>query len=288
MIKSMTAFAKQQMQSTAGLICWEIRSVNQRFLDINFRLPEAFRDMEWQLRESVRKYLQRGKIEISLRYQAGEQSLQKIILNKTGLQEVCHAISEISNLCPQQLNVDALKLLAWPGVIQTNESDVTEIKKQIMDEFIKALQELEQTRAREGNKLAELIVNRLDLMAEQVVKVREAIPLILVQQKQRLTERLQEIQINCAPERLEQEIALLIQKSDVMEELDRLETHIAETRRVLKNSESVGRRLDFLAQEMHREANTLGAKSIHIILSQASLELKILIEQIREQVQNIE
>jgi len=288
MIKSMTAFAKQQTQSIAGLICWEVRSVNQRFLDINFRLPETFRDLEWQLRELIKQYLQRGKIDVSLRYQAGEQSLQKIMLNKTTLQEVCNAVSEISNSFAKELNVDALKLLAWPGVIQTNEVDLTETKQIILAQFTLALKELDQTRLREGSRLAELIFNRLEMMSAQVENVRAAIPTILAHQKQRLTERLQELQINCSPERLEQEIAILIQKSDVMEELDRLETHITETKRVLKNAEGAGRRLDFLAQEMHREANTLGAKSIHITMSQAALELKVLIEQIREQVQNIE
>ena len=288
MIKSMTAFAREQKQSEQATLCWEIRSVNQRFFDISFRLPEPFRDMEWQLREVAKEFLTRGKIEVSLRYEANESFAQKIQVNTAVVKELNVALSHVAELMSCELAMDASKILSWPGVLQSSEKEMGEIKESILQDFKSALKQLQESREREGVKLLEFISSRLDEMSHHLENVRRLLPTIMQAQKQKLNERLKELEINCSPERLEQEIALIAQKSDVTEEMDRLGAHIGEVRRVLAHDQGAGRRLDFLAQEMNREANTLGSKSINLSLSQAAIELKVLIEQIREQVQNIE
>lgn len=290
MIKSMTAFANHQLANDSGLIQWELRAVNQRFLELNFRLPDLYRDLEAPLRNMIKNIVQRGRVDITLRYSANENNAQKIIVNQDILTDLYTALEKIKMSCAVTVTADAMQILSWPGVVKSETTDTAEIKQAILASFQHALNDLEQTRLREGKQLKEFIMLRLEKMDKELEKIKQGLPEIFAQQKIKLTERLKELQVECAIERVEQEIALLIQKADITEELDRLETHIKETQRVLSTSQSgaAGRRLDFLAQEMHREANTLGSKSIHTLTSQASLELKLLIEQIREQVQNIE
>ncbi|MGD9108397.1 MAG: YicC/YloC family endoribonuclease [Gammaproteobacteria bacterium] len=288
MIKSMTAFAKQQLQRKTGTVSWEIRSVNSRYLDINLRLPELFRQLEPKLREQVAKYLSRGKIDITLRYQAGESVNREIVVNRSMVKELKNALAKLEKMGLKAKFTDPLRILNWPGVMQVIEGDQSATVKNILTLFIKTLKDLDQTKIREGKNLKKFIEQRLAKMQIELAQVRKKVPGILKKQRENLLAKFNELKLEFDPKRLEQEMLFLAQKIDIDEELDRLDAHITETRRVLNQGGAVGRRLDFLMQEMNRESNTLGAKSISEITTKTSVELKVLIEQMREQVQNIE
>ncbi|MBB1486517.1 YicC/YloC family endoribonuclease [Oceanospirillum sediminis] len=287
MTHSMTAFTRQEAQYPWGSLSWEIRSVNQRFLEPHFRLPETLRDLEPAIREMQRKNLNRGKVESVLRFQPAQVSEQFSIDEKL-IKQLAGAAEAISSHLQNPAQINPLQLMQWPGVLQNEEVDPDEIKKAALDLYKQGLKDLISSRAREGEELANLIVQRLDGIDAIVKQVRDVLPGILERQRQQIEEKLESIKEELDPARVEQEIVILANKTDVAEELDRLDTHVTEVRRILKKKDPIGRRLDFLMQELNREANTLASKSIVTETTQCAVELKVLIEQMREQIQNIE
>lgn len=287
MTRSMTAFARQESQQSWGTLTWEVRSVNHRFMEPHLRLPEQLRDLEGALRETLRKRISRGKVECTLRFvpDAKAQSLQ---VNETFARQLIAATEQMEQLMPASQTLNPLDLLRWPGVLQEADTDMDEVRAQALKLFEAALKDLSAGREREGKELAALIEQRLDAIETVVADVRTKLPQILQTQRDNLKNRITELTSDLDPQRLEQEIVILAQKADVDEEMDRLNTHVQEVRRVLKQKEPVGRRLDFLMQELNREANTLSSKSIVTDTTQSAVELKVLIEQMREQIQNIE
>jgi uncharacterized protein (TIGR00255 family) len=289
MPRSMTGFARREAKLPWGTLVWEIRSVNHRYLEPSFRLPEDFREIEPHLRDAMRKALQRGKVEASLNVHWEQEGENELGLNLTKVAQLTKAAQQINGLLGDvAAPVNALEILRWPGVIQKQELDRDAMHKAALELFDSALEGLIEHRSREGAELEQLILSRLDSVSTQVVKVRARMPEILAAQREKLQAKLSALQVELDPERLEQEIVLLAQKADVDEELDRLDTHVIEVKRSLKQTDSLGRRLDFLMQELNREANTLSSKSIVSDTTQAAVELKVLIEQMREQIQNIE
>ena len=288
MTTSMTAFARQEVQTDWGVLIWEIRSVNHRYLEMHFRLPDNFRDLEPVLREQVRKNLARGKIESTLYYRNNQKDSDNLRLNTDLLNQLSRTLKEVEEHDIETQSVSALELLQWPGVLQTEEVEYEQIKLAATELYRQALEQLAEMRSQEGAALAKLITQRLNRIAKVTAEVRQAIPEILQLQKDKLLSRFEEIKIELDPSRIEQETVLLLQKYDVDEEMDRLETHVKEVKRTLKKKGAVGRRLDFLMQELNREANTLSSKAIDTEVTQAAVELKVLIEQMREQIQNLE
>nr|WP_324257058.1 YicC/YloC family endoribonuclease [Cellvibrio fontiphilus] len=289
MPRSMTGFARREAKLPWGTLVWEIRSVNHRYLEPNFRLPEDFREIEPALRDAMRKALQRGKVEASLNVHWEQEGESELGVNLAKVAQLTKAANQINQLLGDDAApVNALEILRWPGVIQKQELDRDALHQAALELFDSALDSLIEHRSREGAELEQLILSRLDSVSAQVVKVRARMPEILAAQRDKLQAKLSALQVELDPERLEQEIVLLAQKADVDEELDRLDTHVIEVKRSLKQTDSLGRRLDFLMQELNREANTLSSKSIVSDTTQAAVELKVLIEQMREQIQNIE
>lgn len=287
MVHSMTAFARVEQAGTHGTLSWELRSVNHRYLEPHLRLPEAFRDLEGAVREALRQGLSRGKVECTLRFTEAEAG-KPLQVDSERAAQVVAAAEAVAALVSQPAPLNPLEILAWPGVLVADAADPQALNAAALEAFGKALEELKTGRAREGADLARLLNERLDAMQEEVVALRELVPQMLGLQRQKILDRFAEMKAELDPQRLEQELVLLAQKSDVAEELDRLGTHITEVRRVLKAGGAAGRRLDFLMQELNREANTLGSKAFDPRSTQAAVNLKVLIEQMREQVQNIE
>lgn len=285
MVFSMTAFARLEDSGEWGHAVWEIRTVNHRYLDISIRLPEALRGLESGVRERISERIKRGMVECNLRYNA-DSTQDAIAVNTRLTEKLIRASRSLPIDDPAPLNpVDVLR---WPGVIEKHTPDLEQTGAHLFSLLDRALQDLVDNRRREGEKTGRMIEERCALALQQVMQVRTKVPEIIAALGKRHVDRVQELALELDNARLEQEVALLSQKLDVDEELDRLETHIRETRRVLAQTGPKGRRLDFLMQEMHREANTLGSKSAHIDTSNTSIELKVLIEQMREQAQNIE
>ncbi|MCM2680951.1 YicC/YloC family endoribonuclease [Echinimonas agarilytica] len=287
-IHSMTAYARHEVKAEWGSAVWEIRSVNQRYLETFLRLPEQFRGLEPVLRERFRKAMQRGKIECGLRYDFNKSDAGQMVLNEDLAKEVIHKARWITDHVGGSMHVNPLDVLNWPGVMNAPEQDLDIINQDVLAGFNEALAQFLDARASEGEALKGLIDTRLSGVAEQVTIVRNNLPAAAQWQRDRIMNRLAEAKVDLDPGRLEQEMAMLAQKSDVAEELDRLDTHIAECKKITKKGGACGRRLDFMMQEFNREANTLGSKSITAEITQASVELKVLIEQMREQIQNIE
>ena len=287
MIRSMTAYASTETASNMGLLSCEMRSVNHRYLELNLRLPEELRPLESYIRERIGQKLSRGKIDLSIRFKPAQKQSEAPKIN----QDILDAYSTVSNECAakfQGFRISFTELLRLPGVMQeevsSNDELATLAKQQLdntLDEFILA-------RGREGQNLANVIHERLNGIEQIIGQLSEYLPEIRATLKVKLQAKLVDLPLPIDPGRLEQELVLNLQKMDVDEELDRLNSHIIEARRILNLPEAVGRRLDFLLQEFNREANTLGSKSVDHKTSQASVELKVLIEQIREQVQNLE
>jgi uncharacterized protein (TIGR00255 family) len=284
----MTAFARQEFAGSWGTLTLEIRSVNHRYLELFIRLPDELRVLEGRLREIVQKHLQRGKVDCQVRYQPAALGAQDVQINRELVQQLARACEQITIIFPKHQPVNPLDVLRWPDVLQAPQVAVDVLHQTLLQLMDKALHEMVAMRKREGDKLKHLLLQRLELMSQVVSQVRSAMPEIKQLQREKLLSRLQEIKTEVSPDRLEQELVFTAQKIDVDEELDRLITHIAEVKHILQQTEPVGRRLDFLMQELNREANTLGSKSIDIRTSNAAMELKVLIEQMREQVQNIE
>ncbi|WGL65035.1 YicC family protein [Pseudomonas sp. CW003PS] len=287
MVHSMTAFARHEQATAHGTLSWELRSVNHRYLEPHLRLPEAFRDLEGAVREALRQGLSRGKVECTLRF-AEENAGKPLQVDSERARQLIAAAEQVAALIQQPAPLNPLEVLAWPGVLVADSADPQALNAAALKLFDQALSELKAGRAREGAELAKLLNDRLDSILEEVAALRELVPQMLAGQRQKIETRFAEMQAELDPQRLEQELVLLAQKSDVAEELDRLSTHVNEVRRVLKAGGAAGRRLDFLMQELNREANTLGSKAFDPRSTQAAVNLKVLIEQMREQVQNIE
>jgi len=288
MIHSMTAFARTQSQSHFGFLACELRSVNHRYLEIRLHLPEALHALEQVMHDCIRAQVKRGKIECYFRFQAESATNNSLEINVSLAKKISEASQKIAPLFPGSMVVNPIDILQWPGVIQINEINLVDIQKEVMSVLEKAVQELMDTRLREGEKLKDLFFQRLDIIDKELATVKAHLPEILKAQRERLIKYFTDAKIEMDTQRLEQEMVMFAQKIDVAEEVDRLATHVAEVRRVIKQGGAIGRRLDFLMQELNREANTLGAKSVHTATTHASLEMKVLIEQMREQMQNVE
>ena len=287
MIKSMTAWARAEASNELGTATWEMRSVNHRYLEPVLRLPDTLRDLEPLIRERLRGALRRGKVECTLRWQP-DAAAQNFEVNMDVVENLNRAIHQVHRILDNPAHISALDILAFPGVLKTQEQDMDEVKALVLEAFDAALAELVETRIKEGSRIEPMITSRLEKMSEIVSRVRDRMPDIIERQNQALRERFEELDLEVDETRLEQELVMLAQKADVAEELDRLDAHIAEVEDVLQRNEAVGRRLDFLMQELNREANTLSSKSLVTETTQYAVELKVLIEQMREQVQNIE
>ncbi|MGB0722930.1 MAG: YicC/YloC family endoribonuclease [Gammaproteobacteria bacterium] len=288
MIRSMTAFAREERGGDWGQITWEIRSVNHRFLEVSVRMPEELRGLEMKVREQVQRRLKRGKVELGLRFRAAETGGNQVSLDREQAQRMLALCDEMATMMEASKPLSPVDILRLPGVMREAETDMDAARNATLDGLGAALDSLVESREREGARLRDMLVERVEAMKPLVLKVRERMPRVLDEIRERLRTRLAEIDENLDTGRIEQEMVILTQKLDVDEELDRLGSHIQELGEALDRKEPVGRRLDFLMQEFNREANTLASKSADKDVSNAAIELKVLIEQMREQVQNIE
>jgi len=287
MLHSMTAFASAETATPLGALSCELRSVNHRYLELQMRLPEELRALESNIRERVAARVARGKVDLSIRLRAGSAGPPTLDIDEALLDRVLERAGAIAARV-EHARLDPLALLAWPGVVREPERDAGVLNAAALALVGQALEEFSAARAREGERLQGFIVERLDAIATLIAQLRVWLPEIRAALRLKLETRLADLKLPLDPGRVEQELVLGLSKLDVDEELDRLTSHVAEARSTLARGEAAGRRLDFLLQEFNREANTLGSKSVDARTSQASVELKVLIEQVREQVQNIE
>ena len=288
MIYSMTAYARKEVKADWGTAVWEIRSVNQRYLETYFRLPEQFRSLEPVLRERFRKRLARGKVECNLRFEANPSAKGELTINNTLATQVINAANQVMELTGESSRINPFQVMQWPGVMETPEQDFDVINKELLEAFDSAVSEFIDARGREGENMKDLIIHRLDAISSEATKVRALMPEIIEWQRTRLTSKFEDAKVELDPTRIEQELIMMAQKSDVAEELDRLDSHVKEARNILKKGGACGRKLDFMMQEFNRESNTLASKSINTEVTATGVELKVLIEQMREQIQNIE
>lgn len=288
MIHSMTAFARKVALTDNGQLTFELRSVNHRHSELGLRLPDEFRDLEPSIREMINACVKRGKIDASLRYQVASLSGTRLAIDRDLVIALTTAGREVSALMESAQPLTVSDVLRWPGVLQAPEPDLERLKIEAMALLQSALEELTATRRREGEQLGKLLFQRCTQVRSLVNQARKVLPDILPTLKQRIKDKLDDMMVKFDEGRLEQEIVLLANRADIAEEVDRLATHVDEIERVLRQDEPVGRRLDFLMQELNREANTLGSKAVNTTVSQIAVELKVLIEQMREQIQNIE
>jgi uncharacterized protein (TIGR00255 family) len=288
MICSMTGFARAESQTEWGRLSWELRSVNHRYLEVSMRVPEELRQLDAAVREAVAARLGRGKVECNLRFSAIGGITGGMELNAERASALLALCQQAEQMIGPVAPISAMELLRWPGVVEEKGIDVEPVAGAAMTLLDSALEQLRAARQREGERLQALIEQRCGALQQQVSLVREHLPEIRTGLRNRLYQRLGELEVEVDNNRLEQELAMQLQKTDVDEEVDRLSGHIEEVRAVLQRDEPVGRRLDFLMQELNREANTLGSKSVSPVTTQVSVEMKVLIEQMREQVQNIE
>lgn len=284
---SMTAFARVQGDNSLGTYAWELRSVNHRYLETQFKLPDKLKVLEPALRERMRSALARGKVECNLYFKANE-SEQGFIVNEEKVAALLLAAQQLNEKKSDLTPLSSYEILQWPGVLQSVELNIDAIVESLLASFDDALLKLAEARHAEGQRMTDVICEKLDQVDDLTNQVKLNMPQILAEHQKRLEERLAQLSVDVDKDRLAQEIVMLAQKVDVAEELDRLVAHTAEVRDTLAKDEPCGRRLDFLMQELNREANTLGSKSIATDSSQGAINLKVLIEQMREQVQNIE
>jgi len=287
MIRSMTAYARRETKGDWGNASWELRSVNQRYLETYIRLPEQFRGLEPVIRERIRNRLTRGKVEVNLRFDADPSAQSALVLNEKLAIQLVQAANWVK-MQSDEGEINPVDILRWPGVMSAEEQDLDAISAQLLILLDGAIDDFIAAREVEGAALKALIEQRLEGVSSEVSKVRTHMPDVLKWQRERLIARLEDAQVQLENNRLEQELVMLAQRVDVAEELDRLEAHVKETYNILKKKEAVGRRLDFMMQEFNRESNTLGSKSINAEITASAIELKVLIEQMREQIQNIE
>lgn len=288
MIRSMTAFARLETGSEQGTLSWEIRSVNHRFLEMAIRLPEELRAAEPAVRTRINARLGRGKVDCTLRYLPAVSSAAPVALDQDQLSRLLAVCTEVGDRLPLPAPLNPFEFLRWPGVVREEKLDTGPLLVAALAALDQALEDLVASREREGGAIKSLLLQRCAAMSGLVSAARQLLPEIRTATREKLESRLAELDTPADPGRLEQELVFLLQKLDVDEEMDRLESHIEEVRQVLERTEPVGRRLDFLMQELNREANTLGSKSAATETTKISVELKVLIEQMREQVQNTE
>lgn len=288
MIHSMTAFAAAQKQLDLGSLSWEIRSVNHRYLDVSFRLPEALRFLETKLRATFKDKIHRGRLECSLKFQDTNSNKQSMLINIGMVNALVDMSVKLSASHQLANDLTVTKVLSWPGIVQDGQLDVESLGHQAIVLFQNALEQLIQTRFNEGQALRFHIEERLDLLEQQLTLSQSITANLGSATKDKLLTQLNELVMEVNEQRLEQEIALMLTRLDVSEELDRLKIHSQTIRQILKNDSIAGRKLDFLMQELNREANTLTSKSNSVELTQSAVEMKVLIEQMREQIQNIE
>ena len=287
MIKSMTAFGRREISGEFGQLVCELRAVNHRYLELFIRLPDELRALEMPAREKIGKKIKRGKIECTLRYKPSEL-VGDIEINEQMTTAVLNACEKINAKVQVQAPISAIEVLGWPGAISLRERDFGPVQNTAMDLLDETLADFVATREREGQLTEKMILDRCETVAIIVDEQRAHCPMVMQRLREKLQQKLDELKVEPDQQRLEQELVFAAQKLDVDEELDRLEAHIIEVKKVLQRDEPVGRRLDFLMQELNREANTLGSKSQDVRTTGKSVDLKVLIEQMREQVQNIE
>lgn len=288
MIHSMTAFAREQSQGDWGIMTCELRSINHRYLEISIHLTEALRVFEMPMRELIRKHVRRGKVECSLRYRPGQDAPTAFEVNIPLVTELARVSAVVSECLTGSQSISVSDVLRYPGVLEAKETDAGTLQEVTMQLVERTLNDLLGAREREGSELTRLFLERMEAMQVEMDKVRARLPQVMLEAKERLNKRFSDAKIELDPGRFEQEMVMYAQKIDIAEEIDRTETHMTEVRRVLKSGGAAGRRLDFLLQELNREANTIGSKSTDSVITHAAVEMKVLIEQVREQVQNVE
>jgi uncharacterized protein (TIGR00255 family) len=288
MIQSMTAFARECVTTQQGVLTVELRSVNHRYLDCSFKLPDALRSLEPRLREKASAALARGKLDCMLRLQAHPTQAGELQIDTAKLDALLVATRGVRDRLDNAAPISPLEVLLFPGIYGAREESEEQMQQEALALFSKALDNMQQNRQREGEKLAILVLDRLTQVAAEVKATRDVLPVLMQQQRDRVIARITDLGVEIDQGRLEQELVYMAQRADVEEELDRLDAHIGEVRRTLKQGGPCGRRLDFLMQELNREANTLSSKSQSTSTTQNAVELKVLIEQMREQIQNIE
>lgn len=288
MIRSMTGFARWEVATEQGSLAWELRSVNGRHLEVQMKLPEVFRPLEAELRQLVGSRLGRGRVEATLSLRSTEARAGATRLNLALARQVLAHAATVAAAMDRPAPISPLDVLRWPGVLDQDETDPGPLLPVALQSLGQCLDELEQARSREGARIAEMLARRLDDIDGRVVAVLGRLPSVLARIREKLGERIASLGVPADHDRVEQELALIAQKLDVSEELDRLLSHLAEFRAGLRSAAPVGRRLDFLVQELNREANTLASKSADADTTRQAVDIKVLIEQIREQVQNVE
>jgi uncharacterized protein (TIGR00255 family) len=288
MLHSMTGFARQSAESALGTLTWELRAVNHRYLDVQFKLPDDLRPKEQAFRQQVGDRLKRGKVECAFHFRRAFDESREMQLNDDLIKLVSARLKTIAAELPDADEINPIDILRWPGVIQPSEIEVEPLLAAASALLEEALDAMSSMRRREGGRIAAMLESRCADIDALAKLVRARMPEVLDASRQKQRERIERLGFDADPERLEVELALIAQKLDVDEELDRLNSHITEIRETLAKDEPVGRRLDFLMQELNREANTLGSKSADTETTKAAVELKVLIEQMREQVQNVE
>ncbi|MEW8013798.1 MAG: YicC/YloC family endoribonuclease [Candidatus Sedimenticola endophacoides] len=288
MISSMTAYSRRELKEGYGELSWELRSVNHRYLELSVRMPEEFRMLEPLVRERIGKRLGRGKLDCGLRFTPAAEAAAGVVVNERLARQIIEAAAQVGALMHESVPPRTMDVMRWPGVLEAREQDFSPLQKRAGELLEEAIDGLVDSRRREGERLGILIRQRCEAMRGEEARARALMPKVIEGIRERLRQRLSEISEGLDEGRLEQEMALLAQRLDVDEEMDRLGTHLDEVEAVLERDEPVGRRLDFLMQELNREANTLGSKSSDVDTTRVAVEMKVLIEQMREQVQNIE
>ena len=288
MIYSMTAFSRLQSEAENFSLVCEVRSINHRYLEISLHLPDALRSFEMLMREKIRHLVQRGKIECSFRYQIKASNTSALKINLSLAKELCEASEEVGSFLRQPGAISPTDIIKFPHVLETQEANKETLQAESLQLLESTFRDLIAARKREGDELTQLLLQRIALIQAQLANVKARLPQVIAEQQERIKKRFADIKLELDANRLEQEIVIFSHKVDIAEEIERTETHLLEINRILKTGGLVGRRLDFLLQELNREANTLGSKSVDSVITHAGVEMKVLIEQIREQVQNIE
>ena len=288
MLHSMTGFARESVETDIGTLTWEIRAVNHRYLDVQFKLPEDLRPQEQAFRQQASSALGRGKVECALYFRRAFDEDTEMRVDTDLVELIGHRISDMTVKLPNVAAVNPIEILRWPGVVQQPEIDVEPLFAEATQLLDTTLTSLGRMRASEGARIAEMLESRCAEIEKIAASVRARIPEVLEATRIKQRERIEALDVEADPARLEVELALIATKIDVDEELDRLESHLVEIRKALQSDKPVGRRLDFLMQELNREANTLGSKSADTETTKAAVDLKVLIEQMREQIQNVE
>ncbi|HXH54392.1 MAG TPA: YicC/YloC family endoribonuclease [Gammaproteobacteria bacterium] len=289
MVYSMTAYASKNVSLPGGFIArWEIRSTNHRYLEVSFKLPPLQGDLEYRLRENLRKIITRGKVDCFLKLDSAENNKRELNIDFNLVEQLVAASQKISARFPVNADIAVFDILRMPSVVCLPETDLSVLEISLQESFMTALQDLTETRAREGEKLRGYIEQRLVKMRQKLESIKNRLPEIEKAMRLKFYEKVDELQIETDKSRFDQVVGNLIQKMDVSEEFDRLTAHLTEVERVLKDEKVMGRRLDFLMQELNRESNTVGSKAIDTLTVQDAITFKVLIEEMREQIQNIE